>query len=94
MTRFQLQSEHVQCEGSCPWCDTAIEDDWHAFVGCTVARDSWYWAGLSTVLQRRIRSESSLANFVFDICCSKSRDIVGRMTLLIWQIWVAHNDVI
>lgn len=30
----------------------------------------------------------------FDICCSESQDIVGRMTLLLWQIWVTRNDVI
>jgi len=37
---FELQSRHVQCEVICPWCDTAVEDDWHAFVGSTVARES------------------------------------------------------
>jgi len=63
-------------------------------VGCTVARESWYWAGLSTVLQPRVGTVSSLAAFVFDICRSESRDIVGRVHLLVWQIWAARNDVI
>ena len=60
------------CEVICPWYDTAVEDGWHAFVGCTVARESWYWAGLSTVLQSRVRTMSNLADFVFDICRSES----------------------
>jgi len=55
-------------------------------VGCTVARESWYWAGLSTVLQTRVGTESSLVDFVFDICCSESRDISSRVALLLWQI--------
>jgi hypothetical protein len=93
-TRLRLQSRHVQCEVICPWCDTTVEDDWHAFVGCTVARESWYWAGLSTVRQSRVRTMSSLADFVFDICRSESRDIAGRVALLLWQIWAARNDVI
>jgi len=63
-------------------------------VGCKVARESWYWAVLSTVLQTRVGTESSLADFVFDICCSESRDIVGQVTLLLWQIWASRNDVI
>jgi len=71
---------------TCPWCDTVVEDDWHAFVDCTVARESWYWAGLSTVLQPRVGTVSSLTYFVFYICRSESRDIVGRMALLLWQI--------
>jgi len=59
-----------------------------------VARESWYWAGLSTVLQPRVGTVSSLIDFVFDIYCSESRDIAGRMALLLWQIWAARNDVI
>jgi len=93
-TRLRLQSQHVQCEMICPWCDTAVEDDCHAFVGCTVARESWYWAGLLTVLQPQVGTMSSLVDFVFDICRSESRGIAGRVALLLWQIWVARNDVI
>jgi hypothetical protein len=63
-------------------------------VGCTVARESWYWAGLSTVLQPRVGTVSSLADFVFDICRSENRDIAGRVASLLWQIWAARNDVI
>jgi len=37
---------------------------------------------------------SSLADFVFDVCHSESRDIAGRVALLLWQIWAARNDVI
>jgi len=39
-------------------------------VGCTVARESWYWAGLLPVVQPRVGTMSSLADFVFDICRS------------------------
>ena len=66
----------------------------HAFVGCTVARESWYWAGLATMLQPRVGTVSSLADIVFDICHSESRDIAGRVALLLWQIWAALNDII
>jgi len=62
------------------------------FVGCTMTRESWYWAGLSTVLQTPVGTENSLADVVFDICCSESRYIAGRVALLLWQIWVALND--
>ena len=37
---------------------------------------------------------SSLADFVFYICRSESRDIAGWMALLLWKIWVARNDAI
>jgi hypothetical protein len=58
------------------------------------ARESWYWAGLPTVRQSRVGTVSSLTDFVFDICRSESRDIAGRVALLLWQIWAARNDVI
>jgi len=63
-------------------------------VGCTVVRESLYWAGLLTVLQPRVGSVSRLADSVFDICRSESRGIAGWMALLLWQIWVARNDII
>jgi len=63
-TRLQLQSRHLQCEVICPWCDTAVEDDWHAFVGCMVAHESWYWVGLSTVRQSRDMVEVQWAGTV------------------------------
>jgi hypothetical protein len=63
-------------------------------VGCTVARESWYWAGLSTVRQSRVGTMSSFTDFVFDICRSESRDIAGQVALLLWRIWAARNDVI
>nr|ABO80475.1 probable reverse transcriptase At2g02650 -, related [Medicago truncatula] len=93
-TRLRLQSRHVQCEVICPSCDTVVEDDWHAFVGCTVACESWYWAGLSIVRQSRVGTVSSLADFVFDICRLESRDIAGRVASLLWKIWAARNDTI
>ena len=40
LTHLQLQSRHVQCELICPWCDMTVQDDWHTFVGCKVARES------------------------------------------------------
>ena len=58
-TRLRLRSCHVQCEVIFPWCDTVVEDDWYAFVGCTVARESLYWAGLSSVLHTRVGTQSS-----------------------------------
>jgi len=63
-------------------------------VVCRVARESWYWAGLLNVLQPRVGTVSSLTYFIFDICHSESRDIAGRVALLLWQIWDACNDVI
>ena len=59
-----------------------------------MGRDSWYCVGLLTVLQPRVGTVSSLVDFVFDICRSESRDIAGRVALLLWQIWAARNDVI
>jgi len=51
-----------------------------------MARESWYWAGLSIVLQPQVGTVSSLIDFVFDICCSESRDIASRVALLLWKI--------
>jgi len=32
--------------------------------------------------------------FTFDVCKNKSRDMVGRIVVLLWQIWAARNDCV
>ncbi|KEH41262.1 hypothetical protein MTR_1g047540 [Medicago truncatula] len=38
---------HVSCTNRCLWCDGDEGTNWHAFVACDVARESWFSYGLS-----------------------------------------------
>jgi len=46
---------HVQCTPVCPWCESDEKNECHAFVGCSVAKDSWFCSGLSIILLSRLR---------------------------------------
>jgi len=62
---------------TCPWCDTTVENDcmllwvvrWRVRVGIG--------QGIRLCCNRELEPVSSLADFVFDICRSESREIVG-----------------
>lgn len=59
-----------------------------------MVRECWYGARLSTVLLQRVEAAHTLAGFVFDVCQHEDGNVVGRVALLLWHIWVARNDVI
>jgi len=56
----------------------------HAFVGCTVACKSWYWAGHSTMLQPGVGTCEQFSRFCFwYMSFRKSRDCwLGGFTYL------------
>ncbi|GAU48314.1 hypothetical protein TSUD_405310 [Trifolium subterraneum] len=82
----------VECNLNCPVCDEEYEDEIHIFFRCTVARDSWCAAGLSSVLHNDAYQQSNAMDRIFAVCSNESSDIVGRVAILLWCIWQNRND--
>ena len=93
-TCVKLVQRQVSCTNLCPWCGLEAETDWHAFIGCTRAKESWSSAGLSELLLPRQHHFNTLQELVFNICSRESADAAGRVAVLLWQIWSAINDVV
>jgi len=55
----------VPCTNRCPWCDDEEETNWHAFVGCDVARESWFSDGLSVLIAVKHISAHAGAYFLY-----------------------------
>jgi hypothetical protein len=70
------------------------EADWHVFVECDVTRESWYWAGLSTILLQQLGRFNNMAAFMFDICRYESCDTTGRVAVLQWHICAARIELV
>jgi hypothetical protein len=71
-----------------------FEGDWHAFVGCDVARESWFSSELFDVLLPRLSLFQSMSELIFYICRKESADMGGYVTVLLWQLWAVRNDVV
>jgi hypothetical protein len=93
-TRARLQTRYVPCSDIFPLCGNASEDDWHAFVGCDILRECWFWAGLSSVLLKRMDKFDNISDFIFDVFRNEPLDMAGRIAALLWQIWAARNDCV
>jgi len=93
-TCVKLVQRQVLCTNLCQWCGMEAETDWHAFIGCTIAKESWSSAGLSELLLSRKHHFNTLQDLVFDICSRESAEAAGRVAVLLWQVWSARNDVV
>jgi len=74
----------VLCTNSCLGCHCEEETDFHAFVGCEVARESRFSVGLSVVLLPRVSLFQSLPELIFDICCKESDETGDCVAVLLW----------
>jgi hypothetical protein len=93
-TRYRLIQRHVECTLNCPVCDEETEDELHIFFNCTVARDSWCAAGLSSVLHNNMYQQATAVDRIFALSSNKSSETVGRVAMLLWCIWHNRNDKI
>ncbi|GAU49722.1 hypothetical protein TSUD_25900 [Trifolium subterraneum] len=91
-TRYRLLERRVECNLNCPVCDEEVEDELHIFFRCTVARDSWCAAGLSSVLHNAAYQQSNARDRIFVVCSNERNDTVGRVAMLLWCIWHNRND--
>ncbi|GAU30587.1 hypothetical protein TSUD_392780 [Trifolium subterraneum] len=91
-TRSQLWQHHVQCPINCELCNNADEDAWHALFDCAEVKSSWAVAGLNTVITTRLQSCASVKEVIMDICSNESKEIAGRVAVLIWGIWNNRNQ--
>ncbi|KAK2446457.1 hypothetical protein QL285_017265 [Trifolium repens] len=82
-TRSRLIQRQVECTLNCLVCDEETEDELHIFFNCTVARDSWCAAGLSSVLHNNMYQQATAADRIFALSSNESSDTVGRVAMLL-----------
>jgi ribonuclease HI len=91
-TRTQLQEHHVQCPAVCELCRGANEDVWHVLFDCEESRNCWTMAGLDTVISTRLDQFYEAKEVIFDICSKESKEVAGRVALMIWLLWNNRNQ--
>ncbi|XP_058775997.1 uncharacterized protein LOC131650303 [Vicia villosa] len=89
-----LQHHHVPCPSLCPWCDCEDEDDWHVFFGCASTSQSWWAAGLSSLIDSRLQSFHDAKSLIFDVCSREDRRDAGRFAVMLEVLWRSRNNVV
>jgi hypothetical protein len=93
-SRVKLQEKHVPCQISCPLCDNAFEDDWHAILTCISSVQARQAAGLESLLLHRIQQASTLQDFILDVCTFETKEVAGLFAMPTWVLWQNRNNKI
>ncbi|MCH94606.1 ribonuclease H protein, partial [Trifolium medium] len=92
-TRTQLRQHHVSCPAACELCSRYEEDTWHVLFECEESKNCWLAAGLQHIIAARLQAFNSVRDVIFDICSSESKEIAGRMAMMIWDVlWNNRNQ--
>ncbi|GAU37059.1 hypothetical protein TSUD_274200 [Trifolium subterraneum] len=93
-TRIRLRSRHVQCPIECPLCLEEPEDEGHIFFNCGSIKEAWSAMGVDHILYPRMSTCHDIRDFIFQTCCNDSKQIAGKMALLLWTIWQNRNNMV
>ncbi|XP_045800055.1 uncharacterized protein LOC123894182 [Trifolium pratense] len=93
-TRTRLRNHFVQCQEECPLCSQVPEEEWHLLVECEGSREAWSVMGLEQILTPRLQSCNNIQELIFDICCRESKEVAGKMALLMWVLWQNRNNFV
>jgi ribonuclease HI len=93
-TRVRLRSRHVQCPQECPLCLAEPENDEHIFFNCDNSIEAWSAMGIEQIIHPRLNFLHNVREFIFDVCCHESKQIAGKMAMLLWSIWQNRNNMV
>ncbi|MCI15290.1 ribonuclease H protein, partial [Trifolium medium] len=83
---------HVQCPAICELCRGANEDAWHVLFDCEESKNCWNVAGLQSVITARLQQFQDVKDVLFDICSKETKEVAGRVAMIIWLIWNNRNQ--
>jgi hypothetical protein len=50
--------------------------------------------GLGHILTTRLQNFNKIKDLIFYICCRESKEVAGKMALLLWVIWQNRNNFV
>lgn len=62
------------------------------FLQCLTSVDCWHATGLFSIMQSKIQRFGSMGTVLIDACVRETEDIVSRVLMVIWGIWLNRNN--
>jgi ribonuclease HI len=60
--------------------------------GCEESKQCWTVAGLQNIISSRLEQFHEVKEVIFDICSKETKEVAGRVALVIWLIWNNRNQ--
>ncbi|CAN1814975.1 Putative ribonuclease H protein At1g65750 [Linum perenne] len=76
---------------NCGMCEGPLEDAWHVFFGCTVAKQCWATAGMSNTVEASIANCYTIKDWILRFIQTHSAEINDKFVTILWSIWGERN---
>ncbi|KAK1380976.1 hypothetical protein POM88_027720 [Heracleum sosnowskyi] len=86
-TLAALYHRHVQINVFCPLCSSNVEDEYHVFVACSVAKSVWSMLNVAD-LSSLFVSSFEFWNYIIR---NKNKEDINMAAMLFWTLWNNRN---
>ncbi|CAN1151467.1 Putative ribonuclease H protein At1g65750 [Linum perenne] len=91
-TRLSLQNRHIRVPTECGLCNRDIENSWHLFLNCPVARQCWDVGGYTSIIEDGMGRSESMQDWVFFLAEHVDAIKAAEITAILNSIWRERNS--
>lgn len=91
-TQSKLHSKGISVPINCPRCANDIENSLHIFINCSHAQGCWTETGLNNVVNNFASKSHDFASWFFQVLAHADVWEMGRIAVILWQIWRSRNE--
>ncbi|CAN1153936.1 Putative ribonuclease H protein At1g65750 [Linum perenne] len=90
-TRDALQGRHIPVPWECGMCGAGIENYWHLFLDCPIARSCWEEVSLLEYVEATCVDKDGFQQWLFSTIREAPEDRMQVVMAVIWSIWRERN---
>ena len=91
-TKLQLQSKGIDVSASYLFCANSLENAWHLFISCPFAISCWSQLKVSDLIESMANTSESLVEWFFKLLKTQNKEVIGKISAVLWAIWIQHNN--
>ncbi|CAN1339561.1 Putative ribonuclease H protein At1g65750 [Linum perenne] len=91
-TRLSLQHRHIMVPSECGLCGGEMENTWHLFLNCSIARQCWDAGGYTRLVEDGISRSESMHDWVFYLTRDVDAVKAAEITAILNSIWRERNN--
>ncbi|CAN1170198.1 Putative ribonuclease H protein At1g65750 [Linum perenne] len=90
--RLALQNRHITVPSECGMCGGEMENAWHLFLNCSVARRCWDAGGYTHHVDAGFSRAESMQEWVFYMAKEVEASKAAKITAILNSIWRERNS--
>ena len=89
--RDTLRSRGVMVPSACVFCDSAVENSWHLFLGCGFSTNCWQAASFASIIDNLVSSIDGFTQWLFLVIDSVKELVLSKIMIILWSMGRERN---